>query len=147
MAASSLAHLFPAARALMAIPFLLSGGGKMMEPLATASYMASSGLPESASLAVAIGALELLAALALMAGYHARRMAFALAAFTTVATLLFHAFWREPVGSQLVHQLFFTKNIAIVGGLLFVAAAGAGPWSLDSRRTAHKNAFNTASEV
>ena len=34
----------------------------------------------------------------------------------------------------MVTQLLFDKNIAIVGGLLVLAAFGAGGWSLDARR-------------
>jgi uncharacterized membrane protein YphA (DoxX/SURF4 family) len=32
-----------------------------------------------------------------------------------------------------MQQLLFSKNIAVVGALLFLTAVGAGPWSLDSR--------------
>ena len=38
-----------------------------------------------------------------------------------------------PADQQLVQQLMFMKNLAIAGGLLFVAAFGAGPLSLDAR--------------
>jgi len=34
----------------------------------------------------------------------------------------------------MVQQLMFFKNIAVVGGLLTLAAWGAGPLSLDARR-------------
>jgi putative oxidoreductase len=33
-----------------------------------------------------------------------------------------------------MQQLLFFKNIAVVGGLLAIAANGAGAWSLDARR-------------
>jgi putative oxidoreductase len=32
-------------------------------------------------------------------------------------------------------QLLFMKNLSIAGGLLLIAALGAGTWSLDARRT------------
>ena len=34
----------------------------------------------------------------------------------------------------MVQQLMFMKNLSVVGGLLMVAALGAGPASLDARR-------------
>ena len=34
----------------------------------------------------------------------------------------------------MMQQLMFFKNMAIVGGLLTLAASGAGAWSLDARR-------------
>ncbi|MBS4037630.1 MAG: DoxX family protein, partial [Hydrogenophaga sp.] len=36
----------------------------------------------------------------------------------------------------MVQQLMFFKNLAIVGGLLGLAAAGAGGWSVEGRRQA-----------
>ena len=39
-----------------------------------------------------------------------------------------------PADQAYVTQLMFFKNIAIVGGLLALAANGAGRWSLDARR-------------
>jgi putative oxidoreductase len=34
----------------------------------------------------------------------------------------------------MVQQLMFMKNLAIAGGMFFIAALGAGPLSLDARR-------------
>jgi len=50
-----------------------------------------------------------------------------------VASFFFHAYWAVPADQQLVTQLLFMKNIAVVGGLLTLAAWGAGAWSLDAR--------------
>jgi len=55
---------------------------------------------------------------------------------TLLAALLFHNFWAQPAGQQMMQQLLFLKNIAVVGGLLTVAAWGAGAWSVDARRNA-----------
>ena len=56
-----------------------------------------------------------------------------LAAFTLVASFFFHAYWAVPADQAFVTQLLFMKNIAVVGGLLALAANGAGAWSIDSR--------------
>ena len=53
-------------------------------------------------------------------------MAGVLAAFTVVAALVFHRALGDP--NQFVH---FMKDLAIAGGLLHVAAVGAGAFSLD----------------
>jgi putative oxidoreductase len=44
-----------------------------------------------------------------------------------------HAFWAAPAEQAFVQQLMFFKNIAVVGGLLVLASAGAGKWSIDSK--------------
>jgi putative oxidoreductase len=54
-------------------------------------------------------------------------MAGVLAAFTVAAALIFHRALGDP--NQSVH---FLKNLAIAGGLLHVAAAGARTFCLDS---------------
>ena len=126
-----LSLLTPLGRLLLALPFIVSAPGKLMAPVATAGYMASAGLPNSTSLAVAVGLFEIVAALALIAGFKARWAALALALFTLAASLMFHRFWDVPVEQQFVQQLLFTKNIAIVGGLLFLTGMGAGKWSVE----------------
>ena len=126
-----LSLLIPIGRLLLALPFIVSGPGKLMAPAATAAYMASGGLPNNASLAVAVGLFEIVAALSLIAGFKARWAALALALFTLAASLMFHRFWDVPVEQQFVQQLLFTKNIAIVGGLLFLTGMGAGKWSVE----------------
>jgi putative oxidoreductase len=73
-----------------------------------------------------------------------RWSALALALFTLVASLVFHAFWSAPPEQQFVQQLLFMKNVAVAGGLLFVAGAGAGAWSLEAWRPAAAHAAGSA---
>jgi putative oxidoreductase len=132
-----LAPFFAAAgRLLLALLFAPSGIAKLQNPAGTAQFMASVGLPDLPLLAQATGLFELAAGLALLAGWQARGAAFALAAFTLLANLLFHAYWALPVAEQSMAQLLFMKNLAVVGGLFFIAAFGAGALSLDARARA-----------
>ena len=121
-------------RLLLALLFLPAGISKIGGFAGTASYIASKGLP-FATLAAAIAiVVEIAGGLALIAGFGTRWAALALAGFTLVATFFFHNFWGVPADQAMVQQLMFFKNIAVVGGLLVLAAYGAGAWSLDAKR-------------
>ena len=124
------------ARILLALMFVLAGFGKLTGLEGTAGYIASKGLPLPMVLAVATGVLELVAGVLLIVGWQARWAALALAAFTVLASLLFHNFWAMPKDQQFMQQLMFMKNLAITGGLLFVFAFGPGSLSLDARKAA-----------
>ena len=129
---STKSSLLLGGRFLLALMFILAGFGKLANAGATAQFMASGGLPNMPSLAVLVGLFEVLAGIALIVGFKARWAALALAIFTAVATLMFHAYWSMPADQQYIQQLMFLKNLAVVGGMLAVAALGAGPWSVDA---------------
>ena len=94
----------------------------------------SGGLPAPQLAAVVAILVEVVGGLALVAGFGTRIAALALAAFTLVATFFFHNFWAVPADMAMMQQLMFYKNIAVVGGLLVLAAHGAGAWSVDAKR-------------
>jgi putative oxidoreductase len=122
-----------AGRLLIASLFLPAGIGKASQFAGTVGYVSSAGLPlPSVAAALALG-LEILGGIALIVGYRTRFFALAFAAFTLTASFFFHAYWAAPDDQQFEQLLLFFKNIALVGGLLFVAVQGAGRWSLDAR--------------
>jgi putative oxidoreductase len=121
-------------RLLMALLFLPAGIGKIGGFAGTVAYIGSKGLPlPELGAAIAI-VVEVGGALALIAGFGTRFAALALALFTLVATFFFHNYWGVPAEQAMMQQLMFFKNMAVVGGLLVLAAHGAGAWSLDARR-------------
>lgn len=120
-------------RVLLAWLFLVSGFDKIGAFAPTAGAIASKGLPMAEVLAAATIALEVAGGLLLVIGFKVRWVAAAFAAFTLFATFLFHAYWAMPEAQQFVQKLMFLKNLAIVGGLLFVVAFGPGRWSVDKR--------------
>src|SRR5262245_49832494 len=97
-------------RVLLALLFVLSGPGKIAQAAATAGFMASGGLPNSPALAVLVGLFEVVAGLALATGAFTRWAALALALFTAMASVMFHAYWLAPADQQFVQQLLFSKN-------------------------------------
>jgi putative oxidoreductase len=118
----------------MAVLFLPAGISKFTGFQGTVGYIASVGLPLPAVGAALALVVEIVGSLALLAGFGTRIAALVLAAFTLVASFFFHAYWAVPAEQAFMTQLLFFKNIAVVGGLLALAAQGAGGWSLDARR-------------
>lgn len=123
-----------AARLLIAALFLPAGIGKLTGFDGTVGYVASAGLPLPAVGAALAMVVEIAGSLALLAGFGTRIAASVLAVFTLAASFFFHAYWAVPADQAYVTQLLFFKNIAVAGGLLALAANGAGRWSLDARR-------------
>lgn len=121
-------------RLLLALLFLPAGISKIAGFAGTAGYIASKGLPLPALGVMIAIVVEVGGSLALIAGFRIRIAALALAIFTLVATFVFHNFWGVPADQAMVQQLMFYKNIAVVGGLLLLAAHGAGAWSMDAKR-------------
>ena len=123
-----------AGRVLLAALFLPAGISKLTGFEGTVGYIASVGLPLPAVGAVLALVVEIVGSVALIAGFGTRIAALVLALFTLVASFFFHAFWAVPADQAFMVQLLFFKNVAVVGGLLTLAANGAGGWSLDARR-------------
>lgn len=120
-------------RLLVASLFLPAGIGKATQFAGAVGYVSSVGLPFPSIAAALAMALEIVGGIALILGYRTRFFALAFAGFTLVASFLFHAYWSAPADQQFTQQLLFFKNVAVAGGLLFVAVQGAGRWSLDAR--------------
>lgn len=117
-------------RVLIAALFIPAGISKMAGFEGTVGYIASVGLPLATVGAVVAILVEVLAGAALLVGYRTKQAALVLALFTLVATVLFHNFWAMPADQAFMQQLMFMKNIAVVGGLLVVAALGGGAWTI-----------------
>ena len=118
-------------RVLLALLFVPSGFGKIGGFAGTVGYIASKGVPLPELAAAAAIGVELGLGLLLLVGWQTRWAALGIAIFTVVITFIFHNFWALPAEQVIQQQQAFFKNIAVVGGLLTVAAWGAGAWSLD----------------
>ena len=113
---------------LLSLIFILAGFGKLTAIASTAAWFGSLGLPFPTVVTVLVGLLELVAGLAMLIGFQTRVAAIALAVFTLAPPLIAH-----PT-SRPAQVLLLEKNLAIIGGLLLLAAFGAGALSLDARR-------------
>lgn len=120
-------------RFFFALIFLMSG--PMHFTRGTIAFAASQGVP-FASVAVPLsGALALAGGLSILLGYRAKIGAWLLVLFLLGVTPMLHNFW--AVSDPVMHQMqfvMFMKNLSMLGGALFFAQAGTGPWSVDARR-------------
>lgn len=112
-------------RAGLSLIFILAGWGKMAGYAATQGYMESMGVP--GALLPLVIALELGGGLAILLGVFTRPIAIALALFSVVSALIFHANLADPMQS-----ILFWKNFALAGGFLLLANQGPGAMSLEA---------------
>lgn len=116
-------------RVLIGLIFVMSGINKIADPQGTQQYMAAMGI-SSAIVLLYAGAImvELMGGLSLLLGAWARWGAIGLIGFMIPATLIFHTNFGDS--NQVIH---FMKNLAMIGGLLYVALYGPGRLSIDGR--------------
>jgi putative oxidoreductase len=116
-------------RTLIGLPFVMSGLGKLAAYGPTTEMIGAAGLPLPPLAFVVAVAVEFGCGLFLVLGYRTRLAALALATFSIATALSFHANFADQ--NQMIH---FLKNVMIAGGLLQIAAFGAGPLGIDNRR-------------
>ncbi len=114
-------------RTLIGLLFLYTGYGMLTGGAeGTSAYFASVGVPMAALAYWVVLAVKLGGGLALVLGYKVEHAAIALILFTLGATYFGHSDWSQPM-----NDVATLKNLAIVGGLLYVMAFGAGTgWKL-----------------
>lgn len=116
-------------RIFLSILFILSGFAKLTGLAGTAQFFAAVGIPAPMVVAVLAGLIELIGGLAILVGYQTRAAALVLAVFVLAATAIAHLDFADQM-----QLLMAQKNLAIAGGFLALAAAGAGLYSLDAKR-------------
>lgn len=116
-----------AGRILLAVIFLIAGFGKITGYAATAGYMAAKGVP--GALLPLVILTELGGGIAIVLGFQTRIVAILMAGFCIVSGVIFHF---EP-GNQ-GQMINFMKNLAMAGGFLVLAQAGAPWFSIDAMR-------------
>jgi putative oxidoreductase len=121
-------------RFLFVLIFLMSGPRHFSSPVI--GYAASQGVPLASILVPLSGILALVGGLSILLGYRAKIGAWLIALFLVPVTLMLHKFWgiSDPMMVQL-QMVMFMKNASMLGGALLISQLGAGPFSLDARRS------------
>lgn len=120
-------------RIFFALTFLTAGVTHLSSH--TIAYAASQGVPLASVLVPLSGIIAFLGAVSVVLGYRAKIGAWLIVLFLVGVTPL-HKFWgiSDPMMQQM-QMAMFMKNLAMLGGALLIAQLGAGPWSLDARRS------------
>ena len=126
----------------LALLFLLSGINKFVEWDATSAYMASKGFTFVPFFLVGAALVEIVFSILLILGYKTRLAAAVLFLFLIPTSVIFHDFWHHEGLERHLQMLFFLRNVAIMGGLLYVISCGAGGFSFD--RFCCHNGCNTS---
>ena len=121
-------------RFLYVLIFLMAAPGHFSKQ--TIAYAATQGAPLASVVVPLSGIIALAGGLSILLGYRAKIGAWLIVLFLVPVTLTMHKFWtvHDPVMAQ-TQMVMFMKNLAILGGALLISQFGAGPLSLDARRS------------
>jgi putative oxidoreductase len=121
-------------RLLLAALFVPSGFHALSDIAGTSGYFAGLGLPLPTLVAWATGLFELIAGLLIVVGLKTPIVALLLAAFCIAAGVIGHyGQGGDDPTLTFMHSQMLMKDIALSGGFLALAMAGAGAWSADGR--------------
>lgn len=100
------------------------------------AYAASQGAPLASIGVPLMGVISLVGGLSILLGYRAKIGAWLIVLFLLIVTPIMHKFWglTDPMMAQ-VQMIMFMKNLSMLGGALLIVQFGAGPLSLDARRS------------
>ena len=118
-------------RVLLGGIFVLSGYGKLMGLSAFAASLEKNGVPFASVMAPIGASVEFFGGLAVVLGIETHYAALLMIAFVIVATLISHRFWEFQDAARRMQQAQFSKNMAIIGGLVLLFAAGRGRLALE----------------
>jgi putative oxidoreductase len=119
-------------RLLIAAIFVRAGINKLGSIAATAATMAGHGIPYPDILVWGAVVVELGGGLLLIVGLFTRWAALGLFFYTLALALIFHAYWTATGAAVRTESASFYGHLAMMGGMIYVTAFGAGLYSLDA---------------
>jgi putative oxidoreductase len=123
------------ARILMGALFIIYGVLQTMRHDFYVGYMTKFSVPMPDILLPVAFIIEIGCGLLLVLGWKTRWAALALVVFTLIVTCFFHRYWEFDAAQGAIQMGNFYKNLAAVGGLIYVYLHGAGTLSLDARNS------------
>lgn len=125
-------------RILIASYFLISGVTKIASFESSLFVYQRQDVPYPVMFLYVSTLLLIIGAFFVMLGYRTRIGALLLMLALLPTTFYFHNFWSHQEDDLFFQAVFFFKDIAIIGGLLYVISRGAGLCSVDALRSHRK---------
>jgi putative oxidoreductase len=126
--------LFPLGRLFFSLIFIMSGIQHFSGD--SIAYAASQGVPIASVLVPISGVLAIIGGVCVFLGYHARFGSLLLLLFLLPVTFMMHDFWNLTNAQEAQNQMaHFMKNISMIGGALLISVFGAGPLSIDNKKS------------
>ena len=125
-------------RILLGWLFLASSWAKLTNMSGFVAYLTNLKVPNPEFWSWIAAPIEFLIGLTLILGFATRYAAVAAIVFVIIATALGHRYWEYPPPQVQTQYNHFLKNLALIGGALFVFVSGAGRYAIDAvlrRRT------------
>ncbi len=127
-------------RVLISAVFIVFGyvqfthiGGYIANPAIIKFSALTGGILSPTIIAYLVAAIDLIGGLLILVGYQTRWAAIVLIVFVVLTLVFVHHFWTMEGAAFAGNRAHFYKNLAIIGGLLFLINGGAGSCSLDHR--------------
>ena len=111
--------------------FIVEGLHKVLEHDQFIEVLEEKGFPIPFIALICAILIEVLGGMAIVIGYKTSIAAYIMSLYVIMVTIFIHPIWNDMANYD-----GFVKNIAIIGGLFFVAYFGGGPKSVD---TYHKD--------
>lgn len=133
-------YVQPLGRLLISAVFIVFGflqfsniGGYIANPAVIKAAGLTGGALSPTVIAYLVAAIDLFGGLLILVGYQIRWTAIVLIVFVVLTMLLAHNFWTMQGPARGPNMAHFYKNLAIIGGLLFLMMQPPGRYSLDGR--------------
>jgi putative oxidoreductase len=124
-----------AGRLLLCSLFIWAGYAKLVNPGGTTRDFVAAGVPAAALMVWVAIVIELVGGLCLLVGFQARWVGLALAVWSLITGFAVHLSAGLHSPDAMVaydNMIHFYKNLGLAGGMLYLAAFGAGPLSIDN---------------
>jgi putative oxidoreductase len=121
-------------RVLFTLIFIMSAPNNFTKQ--TIAYAAAQGVPLAGLAVPFAGLIAIAGGLSVLLGYCAKIGAWLIVLFLVPVTFMMHNFWAvtDPMMKQM-QMINFMKNLSMTGAALLIYQFGAGPFSLDARRS------------
>jgi putative oxidoreductase len=120
-------------RILLSAIFIIGAILKARTFESASGYLASQGVGLSDAVLVLMISIEMIGGTLILIGLKARHAAMMIFIYLIPLTLFFHSYWTYDGPELMKHFHHFFKNLAMMGGMVFIMVNGSGPLSIENK--------------